>query len=310
MKPFWMAAPICLLAAAGCGEAQNAQALTEASLTSETESPAAAPVCQVDGEPETLPDDVRETSGLAQSLTDAGLFWTHNDAGNGAEIIAFRSDGSVAGRVAVSGAEAEDWEDVEAARCAEGACLFIGDIGDNDADREWITIYRIPEPASGASTSEPAVALHARFPDGAQDSEALFVLPSGDIFVVTKGRRGPIALYRYPAPQQEGETVTLERVRELFPEPENDDGRVTGATASPDGRWVGIRTYRELYLYPADALLGNGALTPAVVDLSPLGESQGESVAIGPDGSVWLTSEAENGDDRPTWARLRCNLTP
>lgn len=201
-----------------------------------------------------------------------------------------------------------DWEDMEAGACDAGACLYIGDIGDNGADRERITIYRVPEPDPGASETSRVAALHARFPDDARDAEGLFLLPSGELFVVTKGRRGAVELYRYPSPQRPGQTVVLERVRELFPEPEDGDDRVTGATASPDGRWVGIRTYRNLYLYRAADLVGSGAAEPTVIDLSPLGEPQGEALAIAGDGTVWLSSEAENSRDQPRLARLQCTF--
>ena len=56
---------------------------------------------------------------------------------------------------------------------------------------------------------------NARFPNGARDAEGLFILPSGDLYILTKGRRGPIELFRYPSPERPGETVTLEHVREL-----------------------------------------------------------------------------------------------
>src|SRR5690606_16996510 len=266
------------------------------------------PECRVEGASTPLPVEVRESSGLAQSRRDPGLFWTHNDAGNEPEIYALNMAGEVVQRVRVAGGAATDWEDIEAGPCAGGSCLFIGDVGDSGAERSSITIYRVPEPDPGSEETAPAELLHARFPDGARDAEALFVLPSGDLYIVTKGREGPISLYRYPSPQEASATGTLELVRELFAEPEDADDRVTGATSTPDGRWVGIRTYRHLYLYPADALTAGASVEPAKVDLSPLGQDQGESIAIADDGTVWMTSEAENRDSEPTWARLRCTF--
>ena len=119
------------------------------------------------------------------------------------------------------------------------------------------------------------MALRARFPDGPTDAEALIVRPAGDLFIITKGRNREIALYRYPAPQRPDEIVTLERVRTLLPEPKDDDDRVTSAAATPDGRWIGVRTYRTLYVY---------------------------------DGTVWLSSEAANKRSRPQLSTLACSL--
>src|SRR5687767_14062555 len=100
--------------------------------------------------------------------------------------------------------------------------------------------------------------------------------------------------------------VTLEHVRDLFDEPENEAGRVTAATVTPDGRWIAVRSYRNLYLYRAQELLQGGTAEPTIVDLGPLELLQGESVAITEDGTVWLTSEAVNNVSDASWARLRC----
>lgn len=268
---------------------------------------AAARTCQIESRNVSMPTEVQETSGLARAASDPDVFWTHNDAGNEPILFAVDATGRLIGRVPVTGADLVDWEDLEAAPCGERNCLYIGDIGDNDADRERITIYRLPEPASGATASEPGEPLHARYPDGPKDAEALFVAGAGEIFIVTKGQQGRIALYRYPATGRAGEVATLERVRDLFPEPAHADDRVTGASSTPDGLTVGIRTYRNLYLYPADRLLSGAAVDPMTYDLGALGEPQGEAVVLADDGTVWVTSEAGGGDEgRPRWSRLRC----
>lgn len=293
---------------AGCGGAEPEVALADRTAAAVAVAEPGVPTCRVADAAQPLPAEVRESSGLAQSRRAPELFWTHNDAGHGPDLFALDAGGALVRQVSVTGAEAVDWEDLAAGPCGEGDCLYIGDIGDNDAERDRITIYRLSEPEGDVAGTAAAEPLHARFPDGPRDAESLFVLPSGDLFVVTKGRRGPVALYRYPAPQRPGETVTLERVRELFPEPEDNDDRVTGATASPDGNWVGVRTYRTLYLYPTSALVGGEVVEPTQVDLQPLGQEQGESVAIARDGTVLMTSEAENRDGRPGWSRLACTF--
>lgn len=280
-------------------------------------STAAAGACEVIDADMPLPDEVRETSGLARSTRDPGVFWTHNDAGNDPELFAFDRDGRLIQRVVVTGSELVDWEDLESAPCGDGgACLYVGDIGDNDAERDHITIYRVPEPGARDTRTAPAEALHARFPDGPRDAEALFAARSGDLYIITKGRAEEIGLYRYPAPQRPTGTVTLERVRTLFPAPRDGGDRVTAATSTPDGRWVGVRTNRRLYLYPARALLsagpagagetGTDAVEPITIDLSPLAEPQGEALAMADDGAVWVSSEAD--DEGPRWSRLRCSL--
>ena len=136
--------------------------------------------CEVVARSSVLPAEVRETSGLARSTRDPGRFWTHNDAGNEPVLFVLDESGALTQTVRVTGATLEDWEDVEAAPCPDGgACLYIGDIGDNDGERAHVTVYRVAEPEPGVSATAPAEALHARFPDGARDAEALFVDAAG-----------------------------------------------------------------------------------------------------------------------------------
>lgn len=264
-------------------------------------------VCVADGAPRPLDDEIHESSGAAVSRAHAGIFWTHNDSGDPV-LYAVDAQGRTAGRVRVSGASVEDWEDIALAPCpAGGDCLYVADIGDNDAERPSITVYRVPEPAPGASESAPATAIRLRYPDGAHDAEALFVL-NGVIHVVTKGESGPIALYRAPAGASGGAEATLERVRALSSGPVERPERITSADASTDGRWIALRTLGAAFIHPAAELTGTGASTPRRVDLGGLDEKQGEGIAFTPDGSILLTSEGGKKKQRATFARLSCTL--
>ena len=82
---------------------------------------------------------------------------------------------------------------------------------------------------------------------------------------------------------------------------------MTGATTSPDGRWVGIRTYRSLLLYSTTAVLADSAPS-LTADLRSLHEVQGEGVAISDNGTVWLSSEGE--DEAPRLSRISCPVIP
>lgn len=264
-------------------------------------------VCVPDGAPRPMDPDIRESSGVAASAAHAGIFWTHNDSGEPL-LYAVDARGRTAGRVRVTGAAVEDWEDVARAPCPGGGdCLYVADIGDNDARRPSVTVYRVPEPAPGDAASAPAAALRLRYPDGAHDAEALFVL-GGIIHVVTKGESGPLAVYRAPADVAPGAEGVMERVRALSPGKVGRARRVTGADASPDGRWIALRTLGEVEIHPAATLTGDGPLSPRRVDLRALDETQGEGIGFAPDGSLVLTSEG-GGKGRPaTFARLSCTL--
>lgn len=277
-------------------------------LATAEEPDGAAPadaVCTADGAPRPLGDEIHESSGAAVSRAHAGIFWTHNDSSDPL-LYAVDAQGRTAGRVRVAGASVEDWEDIALAPCpAGGDCLYVADIGDNDAERASVTIYRIPEPAPGASRSAPATAIRLRYPDGAHDAEAMFVL-SGIVHIVTKGESGPIALYRAPA--NAGGEATLEKIRELSADRVDRPERITGADASADGRWVVLRTLGQAMIYPAAELAGGGTASPRRVDLGGLEEKQGEGIAFTPDGSILLTSEGGKKKQAAAFARLTCTL--
>jgi hypothetical protein len=281
--------------------------LRPVALEGDESRPAKDEVCTAAGSPRPLDGEIHESSGVAASRSHAGTFWTHNDSGDPL-LYAVDAEGRTAGRVRITGAAVEDWEDVALAPCpAGGDCLYVGDIGDNDAERPSITVYRVPEPAPGAAASAPAEAIRLRYPDGPADAEALFVL-NGVIHVVTKGESGPIALYRAPSSAGAGTEATLERVRELSASKVNRPLRITGADASADGRWVVMRTLEAAYIYPAAELAGSGAVNPRRVDLKGLDEAQGEGIAFAPDGSLVVTSEGGKKKSPATVARLACRL--
>ena len=59
--------------------------------------------------------------------------------------------------------------------------LYVGDIGDNDAARPTVTVYRVHEP--GEAPAAPGVpldeveAIELQYPDGPSDAEALLDRP-------------------------------------------------------------------------------------------------------------------------------------
>ncbi len=262
-------------------------------------------LCRVVGGPSPLPAEVRESSGVAHGA--GGVAWTMNDSGDPA-LFAVGTDGRLRSRVLLAGARVQDWEDIAAGPCGGGRCLYVGDIGDNEAARPEIVVYRVREPAAGASESGRVEALRGRYPDAAQDAEAMFVLPDGRVHIVTKGESGPIAIYRFPANAAPGAATTLERVATLGAEEVERLDRITGASASPDGRWVALRTLRNVTLVPTAELLAGRVEAGRAYDVGPLDEAQGEGIGLGEGGNVLLTSEAGKKDQPGTITRLACRL--
>jgi hypothetical protein len=266
------------------------------------------PLCRPDGSIVPL-KELPEASGLAVGRRVPGRLWAHNDSGK-PTLFTIDARGSVTGQVQVMGAEIEDWEALAAGPCGAGSCLYIGDIGDNNAHRSHITVYRVPEPAANETSAAVQDALHATYPDGAHDAEALFVMPDGGIFIVTKGDTGSVALYRFPKDVRGGQAHMLERVGTRGSNQVERGDRVTDAAASPKGDWILLRSLSRLTFHrPADLFAGNWQ-PAATIDLKGVGEPQGEGVAIGQDATVYLAGEG-GGLSRPgTFARLTCAVKP
>lgn len=248
---------------------------------------------------------VSEASGLAVSRRTPGRLWTINDSGQPI-LIALDSRGAVTGQVRVSGAKVEDWEAIAVGSCESGSCLYIGDIGDNDAKRRRITIYEVPEPADLSGTATVSRVFQATYPDGAHDAEALFMV--GDrLYVGTKGETGPAAIYRFPDTLQTSSPMRLEHVARISPKADAQS-RITDGAASADGSWVVLRTRSALMFYRAADLLGGQTRPAFTTALASLKEPQGEGVAFGADNTVFVAGEGGGKKQPGTFAHLTCSL--
>jgi hypothetical protein len=248
---------------------------------------------------------VKESSGIVASRSTPGLFWTHNDSGDGPFIYGFDSRGARKGVWRVADASARDWEDIAAGPgpARDQSYLYIGDIGDNREQRSEIIVYRVPEPAINASAtpstkSKPrltkaAETIRLRYPDGKHDAETLMVHPvTGSIFVVTKVAFTNPNVYEASGPVRSGSPVTLKRLGELKV-PSLLGGIITGGDISPDGGRVALCDYMQGY----EIVLPGGASFNTIWNqpLRPIGlgqRKQGEAIAYRLDGRALVaTSE-------------------
>jgi len=265
-------------------------------------------VCQMANASAGLPG-VTEASGVAVSRRTPGILWSHGDSYVGEPVLfAFDARGAVKGKVRLAGVKVSDWEDIAVAPCGSASCLFIGDIGDNQNARKSITIHRIPEPAPTDAVASRGEVFTATFPDGSHDAEAFFVSASGEMFVVTKGETGPVALYRFGGSPKAGASTQLQKVGVLQKGAVNRNQWVTGASASPDGKWVAMRTHGSVYFYDANRLMKGDLKSPLRFDATALKEPQGEGVALGPDGALFLAGEGQRKGAPGTLASGVCKL--
>jgi hypothetical protein len=279
-----------------------------ASATSEAQQSAVQ--CRPAAALQRIPE-LPEGSGLAASRRVPGRFWSHNDSGD-AVLFALDGGGRVVGRLGISGATVEDWEAITVGPCPSGSCIYVADIGDNDAERKQITVYRISEPAEPGGSAKVADTFHATYPDGSHDAEALLITPEGRLLIVTKGDSGPVSLYRFPAELRTGTTMRLERVggpRKSASRAEKDD-RITDGAVSPDGNWIVLRSTHALTFHRAADLLAGNWREAGRVTLAGLGEPQGEGVTFAANDAVYLMSEGGGKKQPGAFARLTCTLKP
>jgi hypothetical protein len=249
--------------------------------------------------------ELPELSGIAAGRREPGRLWAHNDSGEPI-LFALDENGRVSGRVTLRGARVEDWEAVAVGTCASGSCIYVGDIGDNDAVRRRITVYRIPEGGADETTAD-AEAFHATYPEGPQDAETLLVTPAGRLFVVTKGETGPVALYAFPSELRPGDSVRLQRIGSTGPKRGGAHERVTDGAVSPDGQWVVLRSTDALSFHRAAELLAGNWREARRVSLEPLGEPQGEGVTFGIGDTLFLAGEGGGGSRPGTLVRFTCS---
>jgi hypothetical protein len=228
-----------------------------------------------------------ELSGLVRSRSQPDLLWSHDDSGAGPILYGLRADGRVAARPTVTAAQAQDWEDIAAGPGPDGRpLLYVGDIGDNEAQRTSVDVYRFPEPRVGDAATAPAARLRLRYPDGAHDAEALLIDPlRADLVIVTKAL-GSARAYRASARAAPGSQTTLRSG------PAIGMSLVTAGDVSADGRIVVLRGYDRAAVWVRrgrERLTTTLRRAPCVSPTSLAGEGQGEAIALDRRGRSFLT---------------------
>ncbi len=236
-----------------------------------------------------------EVSGIVDGRATPNTFWIHNDSGDTARFFAINHQGALLGTFPLANASAVDWEDIAiGGKPGGGNYLYLGDIGDNNANRPSITVYRIDEPRSTVSATIPAggySAARLQYPNGPRNAESLFVDPlTNNLFIITKTAIPEI--YSVPPSAFDNPMTTMTALGTL----NVTLVKPTAADISPDGREILVRSKSAAYLFErsigqsvADALHGIGI--PFVLG----SESQGEAIGWAAEGTGFYTTSESNG---------------
>jgi MYXO-CTERM domain-containing protein len=245
----------------------------------------------------TLQDDrINEASGLAASWTNPGILWVHNDSGDSPRIFALDHAGETVTVVNLADVTAPDWEDMAVGPCAEDdptPCVYVADIGDNDAERNDVALLRFPEPDLGQNPPdtlevESVDRIEFTYAEGPRDAETLLIHPvDARIFVVDKTAGDPSNLWRV---QWEDDSTAQKVASTSTGEDFIFGNRVTGGDFSPDGTEFSIRTYNYLYTYCGEDPVA--AFTEEPSSVIPVNLKQSEALTYARDGeSIWTTTE-------------------
>ncbi|MEO8041194.1 MAG: hypothetical protein ABI646_01175 [Acidobacteriota bacterium] len=253
--------------------------------------------------------DVTESSGIAASLCQPKVFWTHNDSGDDAFIFALSENGKNLGTYRVSNARNSDWEDIASYKSPDGTCyLYIGDIGNNKLERPELRVYRVKEPtvADAGDKSDrknprptnPADVTVFKYQDTPHNAETLMVQPqTGDVYVLTKRLEGPSLVFKFRPQFGTEQPVIAEKVGEVSV-PAVPNGLLTSGAISPDAKRVILCDYTAGYELNAS---GGGSFDeiwkskPLRVDLGD--RKHGEAVTFSDDGKAIVgTSEGKKAE--------------
>ena len=233
-----------------------------------------------------------EASGLARSGRDPDLLWVIND--DGAPVVyAVSHTGRHRGLVTIDGARNSDWEDLAAFSYEGESYLVIADIGDNDARREYVTLYVIAEPAVDAAVVPVAWRVDFRYPGGPRDAESLAVDAAGGQFYVLSKRDIPAVLYALPLRPSDETPLVATALTSMTSLPQPSERQKMDAAGSgwawqptamdfaADGRSALILTYHGIYFYPRDELQSwSEALAAAPLELRLGNIRQAEAIAL------------------------------
>lgn len=249
------------------------------------------------------PMELNALSGLTLSRAQPEILFAHNDHDR-AVIYALDLQGRLHARITLDGATATDIEDIALGPCAAYSCIYLGDIGDNAAQRAEYAILRIPEPTVPAAPGNSALSSKAEryrftYEDGSHNAESLMVAPDGALYVVTKlapgsgGRveaTGASSVYKLTPPLSIDGVARATKVATL-PAPAAGDQAASAAAAHPCGLGFLLRTYNRVYEFQAPEGASFEAAfqaTPKVVAMPD--EPQSEGIDYRPGGRGFVTS--------------------
>lgn len=241
-----------------------------------------------------------ETSGISASGLNNGIYYVHNDSGDTSRFFAITADGKLRSTIYYK-ADATtngvyDCEDIAVGPgpVAGKSYVYLADIGDNAADRKYVTINRIQESKTWCKDSvahATQASLYLRYPHGARDAETLMIDPIEKLLYIVTKRYDSVEVYTTPLNFKAKDTVTLTFRNRLFFKGFKPFKWITAGDISKVGDQILLKSYEKVYYWrrklnePVWKTMQN---TPQ--ELPYKQEKQGEAVGFTPDGKGYYTT--------------------
>jgi hypothetical protein len=186
-------------------------------------------------------DRINESSGLAYSSKFSDLAYTINDE-DGPIYTIRPSTGKVVGTIKLDGVKLGDPESLYVDPYGH---IWLGDLGDNDEERDDVAIYAFNEPGAGKFEVKETLKFPVTFPDGPTNVEAMLVDPiSGQVYLIHKTKKEKDStVYALPNPLSNGQDNRARNLDKQMPK------WVTDGIITPDGARALVKTEDEIYVY-------------------------------------------------------------
>jgi len=245
--------------------------------------------------------EMDETSGLAASGLYNDIYYAHNDSGDTSRFFAITADGHLKSTIYYTGINRDHLGVIDCEDIAVGpgplkgkSYVYVGDIGDNSANRAYITIYRAEENKrwlTDSLTHTAVTKLNLKYPDGAKDAESMAIDPIEKLLYIITKRGDSVGVYTSPLKYKAGDTVTLQFRGRLFFEGLKPFKWITAADIAKDGQQILIRSYEKIYYWQR---LKNEPIWQTLRrkprELPYKQEKQGEAIGFTPDGKGYYTT--------------------
>jgi len=252
----------------------------------------------------TLPNkQLDEISGIAASGINKDIYYIHNDSGDTSRFFAIHPDGKLKTTIYFKGdpKEGQGVHDCEDIAVGPGpikgkSYVYDGDIGDNFAVRNYITVYRVEEKTSWIADSTQnvnaeAVPVHFRYPDGPKDAETLMIDPIEKLIYIISKRKDTVGVYTSPLIYKPNDTLVLTKRCKLFFPGIKPFKWITAGDISKDGQQILVKDYVKVYYWKRqhnEPVWQTLQRPPRLLPYKM--EKQGEAIGFTPDGKGYYTT--------------------